>query len=88
MLTVANYEGADGNYIVPAISLVGTLGDTAAKACTYDETRRDCVPTRQYDFGTGKIINFNLGINSAQIVRFYYAIVSSFTGNGTVEQGR
>ena len=74
LLTVANYEGVDGDYIIePDSPLVGTIrgGD---KICDYNATNRDCVPTGPFSLNTGAIIDFSFGLGIQQLGRFYYAI--------------
>jgi len=76
MASVSAYlEGTDGNYILAAkTDLVGSLRRTTKKPCTYNQTNRDCVPTGQYNLCAGDVIDFDFGLASDEIVRFYYAI--------------
>ena len=75
-LTVPNFEGTDGNYGVAAnAAIVSSLRGTIAKTCNYNATNRDCVPTGQYDLSKGNILDFTFGLDSGQVIRFYYAII-------------
>jgi hypothetical protein len=78
LLTVANYEGTDGNYlVVPTTGMVGSVRETTETACDYNVTNRDCVPAGKYDLKMGNHIDFKFELNFNQIVRFYYAIIAS-----------
>jgi hypothetical protein len=75
-LTISNFEGTDGNYGVAAnAAIVSSLRGTIAKTCNYNVTNRDCVPTGQYDLSKGNILDFTFGLDTGQVVRFYYAII-------------
>jgi hypothetical protein len=77
-LTVVNYEGTDGNYLVePNAAFVGSLRGTTWKTCQYNETNRDCVPAGAWNLAAGDIIDFTFGVGPTQDVRFYYAIIST-----------
>jgi hypothetical protein len=76
-LTVLNFEGTDGNYGVAAnAAIVSSLHGTITKTCNYNITNRDCVPTGQYDLSKGNILDFTFGLDTGQVVRFYYAIIN------------
>lgn len=82
-----NYAGTDGEYVVAAHSpIMGILHTTTTNTCDYNVSNRDCVPTGLYDFTKGNILDFSFGLESGQIVRFYYAIIGSKDeGNGGME---
>jgi hypothetical protein len=78
LLTVANYEGNDANYLVAAnAAMVGSLRGTTAKVCNYNVSNRDCVPAGRYDLKKGNYIDFTFGLGQDQDVRFYYSIIAS-----------
>jgi hypothetical protein len=79
LLTVANYEGTDGNYLVVphGAVMVGSVRETTQTACDYNVTNRDCVPAGKYDLELGNHIDFKFNLSDDQIVRFYYAIIAS-----------
>jgi len=59
---------------------------TTTNTCDYNVSNRDCVPTGLYDFTKGNILDFSFGLESGQIVRFYYAIIGSEDGgNGGMQ---
>ena len=78
LLTVANYEGFDGNYlVVPNTAMAGSVRETTEAVCDYNVTNRDCVPAGKHDLKIGNHIDFNFTLGFNQIVRFYYAIIAS-----------
>jgi hypothetical protein len=78
LLSVANYEGKDGNYLVaPNAAMVGSLRGTTAKVCNYNVSNRDCIPAGRYDLQKGNYIDFTFGLGGDQDVRFYYSIIAS-----------
>jgi hypothetical protein len=78
LLTVANYKGNDGNYLVaPNAAMVGSLRGTTAKVCNYNVSNRDCIPAGRYDLQKGNYIDFTFGLGGDQDVRFYYSIIAS-----------
>ena len=74
LLTVVNYEGNDGDYLIALEDpLVGTVRG-GSKVCDYNVTNRDCVPTGPVNLDTGAVVDFSFGLDIQQAGRFYYAI--------------
>jgi hypothetical protein len=78
-LTVANYEGTNGDYLVgPHSSMVSSLHSfSAVKPCEYNKTNEDCVPVGQHYFERGEILDFTFDLSAGQVVRFIYGIIGS-----------
>lgn len=78
LLTITNYEGSDADYVIAANApITATLRGGPANLCYYNVTNRDCVPTAQYSFEAGAIVDFTFGLTISQTARFYYAIIGN-----------